>query len=336
MAQDYDHQSKDKKRPGLVRTVKDLLANQTENPLLSKQETREKPVLTKTIEYLLLNNPDHPVAEKYKELLLKYENDFDKMIDAIPKKEEVVLPELKPMSAKSLYEVFKVNFPIVNKKEFNENANNGESKELVYTLIAYFLRRKSFFKSPLLSKRENGKFRSEPSFDKGWAIIGEPGIGKTAIVRTFYEIFKYASEKPLYVLDIEDTEQLLGRYNLRFKFNSVDEVVREYEAANRHDKESDRDYHLSLFHRRYELGSNGFDDLLSEDLAKNYGSVDIMKKILSERYINRSRTFLTMNYYGQSTKETLDEVKLRYGDRIHDRFYEDFNIIELQGGSLRK
>lgn len=267
---------------------------------------------------------------------MKYENSFDKMIESLPKKEEVILPELKPISAKSLYELFKNNFPIVNKKEFDENANNGEAKELVYTLIAYFLQRKSFFKSPLLSRKNGGSFQSEPSFEKGWAIIGEPGIGKTAIVKTFYAIFKYASENPLYVKDIEGADQLLGRYKLYFKFNSVDEVVKHFEAANRHDKQKDRDYHLSMFYRRYELGKNGFDDLLSEDLAKNFGSVDIMKKIMSERYVNRSKTFLTMNYYGKDVRETLLEFKLRYGDRLYDRFFEDFNIIELQGVTLRK
>lgn len=288
------------------------------------------PILTRAIEYLLINNPKHPVAEKYKELLLKYENDFDKMIDALPKKKDIILPELKPIKAISLYELFKKNFPLVNGKEFDENVNNGESKELAFTLIAYFLKRAKFYKSPLINKQ------SVPSLEKGLAIIGEPGIGKTAILRTFYEIFKYASEKPLLVKDIEGTDQLLGRYNLFFKFNSVDEVVKQYEAANRHSKESDRDHYLSLFYKRYEHGINGFDDLLSEDLAKNYGSVDIMKKILSERYVNKSTTFLTLNYYGEDVRETIKEIQNRYGDRLYDRFFESFNIIELQGITLRK
>lgn len=327
---DLDNQSKGNERPHLVRTIKDLLANKTENNLLSKEITRDKPILTKTLEYLLVNNPKHPAVEKYKELLLKYENDFDKMIDALPKKPEVVLPELKPINAASLYDLFKNNFPLVTGKNFDENANDGESKKLVFTLIAYFLGRKSFFKSPLLNDQ------SKPSFEKGWAIIGEPGIGKTAIVKTFYEIFKYASEKPLLVNDVEGTQQLLGRYKLTFKFNSVDDVIKQFEGANRHGKEADRDYYLSLFYKRYEFGTNGFDDLLSEDLAKNYGSVDLMKKVLSERYVNKSKTFLTLNYYGEDVRETLKEIKTRYGDRIYDRFFESFNIIELQGVSLRK
>ncbi|SHF17181.1 hypothetical protein [Chryseobacterium vrystaatense] len=308
----------------------DSKQNQTATDLDSQLKGDAPPILTRAIEYLLVNNPKHPVAEKYKELLIKYENDFDKMIDAVPKEKVIILPELKPIRAKSLYEIFKVNFPLVNGKEFNETANNGEAKELVYTLIAYFLQRKSFFNSPLLNEQ------SVPSLKKGWAIIGEPGIGKTAIVKTFYEIFRYASVNPLLVKDIEGTDQLLRRYNLQFKYNSVDEVVKQYEAANRHDKEVDRDYHLSLFHKRYELGENLFDDLLSEDLAKNYGSVDLMKKILSERYVNKSNTFLTLNYYGKDVRETLKEYKSRYGDRLYDRFYESFNIIELQGVTLRK
>lgn len=304
------------------------MAGKKENDLLSKEN--EEPIMTRAIEYLLIKNPDHPYVQKYKELLIKYENDFDKMIDSLPKKQEVVLPELKPMKAKSLYDVFKVNFPIVNRKEFDEKANNGEAEALVYTLIAYFLKRKSFFNSPLLNKI------SVPSFDKGIAIFGEPGIGKTAILRTFYEIFKYGSENPLLVKDIEGTDQLLRRYDLRFKYNSVDEVVKHYEAANRHSKDADRDYHLSLFYRRYELGFNAFDDLLSEDMAKNYGSVDIMKKILSERYVNQARTILTLNYYGDDVRSTLREFKTRYGDRMHDRFYESYNVLELQGVTLRR
>ncbi|TQM18302.1 DNA replication protein DnaC [Chryseobacterium aquifrigidense] len=296
----------------------------------SQSQEVETPLLTRAIEYLLINNPDHPVAQKYKELLIRYENDFDKMIDSLPKKQEIVLPELKPMKAESLYNTFKVNFPLVNKKEFDETANNGEAETLVYTLIAYFLKRRSFFNSPLLNKI------SVPSFDKGIAIIGEPGIGKTAILRTFYEIFKYGSENPLIVKDIEGTGQLLRRYDLRFKYNSVDEVVKHFEAANRHSKDTDRDYHLSLFYKRYELGFNAFDDLLSEDMAKNYGSVDIMKKVLSERYVKSSPTILTLNYYGETIKTTLDEYKARYGDRMYDRFFEMFNVIELQGVTLRR
>ncbi|SIS34242.1 hypothetical protein SAMN05421768_103660 [Chryseobacterium joostei] len=325
-----DNQLKDKGRPELVKTVKDLLANKTENELFSKEKIREKPVLTKTIEYLLINNPDHPVAQKYKELLIKYENDFDKMIDSLPKNKEIVLPDLKPIKADSLYNLFKINFPFVNGKEFDETANNGESKILAYSLIAYFLKRKSFYNIPLLSKK------SIPSLSKGIAIIGEPGIGKTGILKTFYEIFKYGSENPLIIKDIDGNDQLLRRYNLKFKYNSVDEVVRLYEAANRHSKDADRDYHLSLFYRRFELGFNAFDDLLSEDLAKNYGSVDIMKKILSERYVNKSPGILTMNYYGQDVTTTLNEFKARYGDRLYDRFFESYNIIELQGVTLRK
>ncbi|MDQ1855726.1 hypothetical protein [Chryseobacterium sp. WLY505] len=303
---------------------------QTAPGLDNQSQEVETPLLTRAIEYLLLNNPDHPVAQKYKELLIKYENDFDKMIDSLPKKQEIVLPELKPMKAESLYNTFKVNFPIVNKKEFDETANNREAETLVYTLIAYFLKRRSFFNSPLLNKI------SVPSFDKGIAIIGEPGIGKTAILRTFYEIFKYGSENPLYVKDIEDTDQLLRRYDLRFKYNSVDEVVKHFEAANRHSKDADRDYHLSLFYKRYELGFNAFDDLLSEDMAKNYGSVDIMKKVLSERYVKKSQTILTLNYYGETVVSTLEEYKARYGDRMYDRFFEMFNVIELQGVTLRR
>lgn len=325
---DLDNQLKDKERPELVKTIKDLLANKKDNNLLAKDN--EEPIMTRAIEYLLIKNPDHPYVQKYKELLIKYENDFDKLIDSLPKKQEIVLPELKPMKAESLYNSFKINFPIVNKKEFDENANNGEAKILVYTLIAYFLKRKSFYNSPLLNKI------SIPSLDKGIAIIGEPGIGKTVILRTFYEIFKYGSENPLLVKDIEGTDQLLRRYDLRFKYNSVDEVVKHYEAANRHSKDADRDYHLSLFYKRYENGFNAFDDLLSELMAKNYGSVDIMKSILSERYVNKSKTILTLNYYGENVRSTLNEYKIRYGDRMYDRFFEMFNVLELQGVTLRK
>lgn len=327
---DLDNQLKDKERLELVKTVKGLLASKTENDLFSKEIKKEKPVLTKTIEYLLINNPDHPVALKYKELLLKYENDFDKMIDSLPKKEELELPKLEPMKASSLYDLFKINFPIINKKEFDETANNGEAETLVYTLIAFFLKRKSFFKSPLLNTQ------SVPDLNKGIVLIGEPGIGKTVILKTFYEIFKYGSENPLLVKDINGADQLLRRYKLQFKYNSVDEVVRMYEAANRHSKDADRDYYLSLFYKRFELGFNAFDDLLSEDLAKNYGSVDIMKKVLSQRYVNKSPGILTMNYYGEDVRSTLNEFKTRYGDRLHDRFYETYNIIELQGVTLRR
>jgi DNA replication protein DnaC len=75
------------------------------------------------------------------------------------------------------------------------------------------------------------------------------------------------------------------------------------------------------------------DDLGAEEpQANHYGSKSQpIKDLLNVRYEVRNsyKTFITTN-------RTLDYFQEVYGDRIISRFYEMFNIIEVEGVDLRK
>ena len=69
-------------------------------------------------------------------------------------------------------------------------------------------------------------------------------------------------------------------------------------------------------------------------LAKD--NVEIFKDILEKRYSNNAKTMVSMNYSGNSVEDTLDAISIKYGERVYDRIFEMFNIIDLHGKSLRK
>ena len=278
-----------------------------------------------TIDALLkINKNDHPIAKKYLEQLEIYNKNVEKHFKSLPKKAECIIPELQPINPEKLYDLFKDSFKVFNGKEFDETSNDGEGRKLARTLIPYFLKRKVFYNSPLLNKTIN-----EPNLDKGIMIIGGVGTGKTSIVRTFHEIFKYAANNPLGIEDVEGTLQYLGRYKLGFGFHSTNDVVDEYEACT-------DDFAKKAFNDKFNWRTHYFDDLMSEDVASNYGKKEIFKKMLEKRYFNRVNTMVSLNYFGNSTEETFDAIEGRYDTRVYDRNFEMFNVIELTGKSLRR
>lgn len=278
-----------------------------------------------TIDALLkVNNVEHPIAKKYLEEYTKYQENFEKHLEIIPKKQEVILPELKPIDVESLYDLFKSAFQFFNEKTFDEKVNDGEGRKLARTLIAYFLNKKSFYKSPIIYSKLN-----EPSLDKGLLIIGGFGCGKTSIIKTFHQMFQYAVSNPIIVKDIEGTEQFLGRYKLGFPFYTTNDVVDDFEKIS---EKEEKDF----FWKRHNFGLKYYDDLMTERTASNYGKVEIFKDILEKRYSNNAKTMVSMNYSGNSVEDTLDAISIKYGERVYDRVFEMFNIIDLHGKSLRK
>lgn len=278
-----------------------------------------------TIDALLkTNNVEHPIAQKYLQQYAEYQEKHQAMMAKQPKKEIRELPELRPIDLESLYELFLEAFSFFNGKEFDQQANKGEGRKLARTLIAYFLKRKAFFRSPLLDTQIN-----MPSLEKGLMIIGGVGTGKTSIIRTFHEMFRLAPSHPIGVKDIDGTMQYLGRYKLGFGFYSTNDVVDHYEACT-------DDLTKKAFRDKYDFGTKYFDDLMSEDVASNFGKKEIFKKILEKRYFNRVNTMVSLNYHGNSVEETFDAICERYDTRVYDRNFEMFNVLKLSGKSLRK
>lgn len=277
-----------------------------------------------TIEALLkVGKLDHPIAKKYMQERAEYQANLEKHISEMPKKTEIILPELKPINIESLYDLFKSAFELFQKKPFDETANNSEARRLVRTLCAYFLQKKAFARSPLLNEK------SVPDLNKGLMIVGGYGTGKTSILNTFHQMFKTAASMPIQVSDIEGTQQLLGRYKLSFGYFTANDMVKTFEAISDHlEKE--------MFWNRFSKGFKYFDDIMTESTASNFGKVEIFKDLFEMRYTNGAKTIISLNYSGSSIDETLDSVSKKYGERVYDRIFEMFNIIELQGESLRK
>lgn len=273
---------------------------------------------------------DNVLVQKYLKEYEEYQRNYIAHLNSLPRKQIEILPDIQPIDPESLYQLFKEVFPLVNGKQFVESHNNFGSRILVRTLIYYFLERKAFFKSPILNHQ------SEPSFKKGFAIFGDYGVGKSAIVETFHTIFKTAANNRVMVKDKYGTDQILGRYKLSFGFNTSNSVVQEYEAINRCNKESDKEYKLHLFTKKHHYGFRYYDDMMSERTASNYGKLELFKEILEERYSNRSKTMISLNYHENSLEKTMDVYAEKYGERLYDRFFEMFNILELKGESLRK
>jgi len=281
------------------------------------------PMRTRTIEALLkVNNVNHHIAKKYLEEYAEYEKNLDNHLSALPKKEEIILPELKPVNVESLYDVFKSAFKYFQRKDFDETANDSEARQLARTLCTYFSEKPAFLRSPLLNHK------SEPSLQKGLMIIGGYGTGKTSILNTFHQMFKISQSMPMQVKDIEGTEQLLGRYKMGFGYFTANDLVKTFEAiSDPQDKE--------IFWSRHSKGTKYFDDVMTEATASNYGKIEIFKDLFEMRYSTGAKTLISLNYAG-TLDETLDEISKKYGERVYDRIFEMFNIIELKGESLRK
>lgn len=284
------------------------------------------------VEMLFKIEPDHPLVKKYNDQLEEYEKNLQDQINVLETKQNIdyELPELLPMNMKSFYNRFLEAFEYFNNKKFDEKVNDGEGRKLAKTICSYLAGKNSFYRSTLLNPDV-----SQPDLNKGILIVGGKGIGKTDIMRTFHDMFFYARNNPLTVEDAAGNHQLLRRYKLGFGFFSADEVVDAYEfCANEQEKKA--------FNNKFAFGFKGFDDIMAEEMAQNYGKRDIFRKLFEKRYYNRAKTMITMNYHDEENgiqknlSKTLNAFGDRYGDRVFDRSYEMFNIIELKGESLRK
>ena len=301
------------------------LAKQDEDNLL------RQPRKTVLIEALLrAGDMENELVQKYLAEYEQYQKNYIEHLNSLPKKEIEVLPDLQPIDPESLYDLFLQVFPIVNGKQFDESHNNYGSRKLARTLLAYFTESKGFYRSPLINEK------SQPNLKKGIAVFGDFGVGKSAIVETFYNIFKTAENNRIMVKDKFGTDQILGRYKLLFGFYTSNAVVQEYEAINRTDKEADKEYKLHLFTKKHHYGFRYYDDIMSERTASNYGKLELFKELFEERYSNRAKTMISLNYHNNDLDQTLEMYASKYGERLYDRFFEMFNIIELKGDSLRK
>jgi DNA replication protein DnaC len=209
------------------------------------------------------------------------------------------------ITARDLWNLFKANFQEVNQRPFVKI--DGITVKNMEPLIYYFSKDERFFDCDNLSNL------SVPSFEKGILIIGNFGNGKTSTMKVFEKIFK-------------------GIPGIGFKGYSANETVTLFEKCS-------TDILRDEFEKMMFNGNRYFDDLKTERIASNFGKVNIFKEILEERYNRKSKTFVTCNFdeaYPDNMEAALDQFSKKYGERVYDRLFEMFNIVEFKGKSFRK
>lgn len=244
-------------------------------------------------------------------------------------------PEYGKIDCEHLYEMFKVCYFHVNEVEFNEESNNGEGRIFARTMLLYFAGSNRFLQSPLLSKK------TELSMKKGVMIVGKWGNGKTSVMKTIHFMFSRPISEPIYIKNKDGELYPLSAWNKGFSMFTANQVVDSYEWRSNTEK--------AEFWTLHTKGVKFYDDLLTERMVSNYGKFEIFKDVLEKRNDKRLRTVITCNYTSDKNfisqfdgkgKDLLDitmfEMGVRYGKRVYDRLFSDFNIIELSGKSMRK
>jgi len=237
------------------------------------------------------------------------------------------LPEYADAGLFSLYNTFLKFYKLENNKDFDQLANNEESRTFVYTLLSYLFKNKKFYDSPILNQTI-----SKPDLKKGLLVVGGTGCGKTSTFKAIHSMLFTGCTTPVkFIHDINGALQPITRYKPLFGFSTCNDVVSEYEGLNTAEEKTN-------FWKKYTKGTRYFDDLTTEREASNYGKVNLFQEMFEKRSIDLPKTIATMNYHDQSgsLKQTLDYLGEKYGFRVHDRLFQMFNIIELKGTSLRK
>ena len=92
------------------------------------------------------------------------------------------------------------------------------------------------------------------------------------------------------------------------------------------------------FYEKYNKGSRIFDDVKAERNASNFGKVNLFEEIFLSRDANRAKTIITCNFHNQfpnNFERALDEFGEKYGPRVYDRLFSNYNFIFLDGKSFR-
>jgi len=285
--------------------------------LLTQTNIGVEPIGRYKYQFLKTKKPEE-LSETEKQQIYNFENRNNNQ-ELSPEKEENLKNYLqsvrKPppkieftITALELWKLFIKNFEKVNGKPFlGVGGKDGLTIKNLEPLLYYFSKDDRFFKCENLSKL------SVPSFDKGLLIIGNYGNGKTSTMKVFEHIFK-------------------GIPGYTFNGYTTNEAVTLFEKCK---DDTDRDE----FEKKMWLGTRYFDDLKTERIASNFGKVNIFKEILEERYSKKSKTYCTMNFkngFKDNIEEAVFELSEKYGERIYDRVFEMFNIIEFKGESFRK
>lgn len=172
-----------------------------------------------------------------------------------------------------------------------------ENKELVKNLIRHYFNLST----------------CEYDVCKPFALLGRTGIGKTFMFKMLGKLYK---SYPMKFVRTDKYRMAEMRYDYLV---SAFTIFGEYSSKG-------YDGVVSYINRPFMV----IDDLGSEPAMANYfgNQVNIMKLIFEERHLKGNVTNFSSNL-------PMSAIKEKYGERVHDRIFQDTNIIELNGTNWR-
>ncbi|MFK8059100.1 MAG: hypothetical protein AB8B78_03320 [Polaribacter sp.] len=249
----------------------------------------------------------HGITE-YVKKLQQNKSSLDSRLKSIQDKK---LEAIKRINRDNTEIVFKNYYKKTNGKKFKETKDTLLNLE---PLLLYFSKDKRFLNYGV--KDDKGNFLSQPSLEKGLCIVGGFGNGKTSIMNTFQRMF-------------------IGLDGYSFGRFSTHEVVQKYEEASKHN-------HPEILERLWKMLTSSelyLDDVKSEPLALVYGKKNLLNSLFQERYNNKKKTHISVNFakgHNGNVLEALLEFKTKYSNQVYDRIYEMYNIIEFKGKTFRR
>jgi DNA replication protein DnaC len=156
--------------------------------------------------------------------------------------------------------------------------------------------------------------------DKGLALIGKFGVGKTTAFRVFHEYLKtkYPFNANLFI--VSSVEDLINELNENDWVNKKHTNNLKIDARGGIYKDP-KHILINEFGFQYGIKSYGTDvnELIEAWLMKRYDIFQQHKKVVH----------ITSNF-------SKKEIEAKFHAKIVDRFKEMFNFIEFKGESLRK
>lgn len=176
-------------------------------------------------------------------------------------------------------------------------------------LCHYFSEEKSEFEGIALSPQNQN-----PSIDKGILLLGNPGVGKTFLMKLFSK----------------NTRQVFHVYNAQHMANMYEHEgeisMQQFESKIKNPVND-----ANSFFQPY--AGHCFDDLGTEDIKTHFGN---KKNVIGDLIESRYAKGETGVFLHASTNLTAEQLKEYYGPRVTSRMREIFNLIVLPGNDRRK
>lgn len=183
-----------------------------------------------------------------------------------------------------------------------------ENNSNLFQVLSYY-----FTRDPLFNAHAQLMGVENPSLGKGLLIVGNPGVGKTHLMRIFSSNLRQ-SFQVINAKKIANTYEIDGR-----------EMIEEYETKKRSQNPFEFPFHKSI--------GLCIDDLGTEDLKSHMGNkCNVLADVIESRYDSQA-----MGVFMHATSNlTAKQLQDYYGPRVMSRFKETMNLLVLGGTDRRK